>query len=147
MSPEEEVVTFKQFADFKQLDLIIKLTCFRLEENGDYMPVLPQKRHVMSGNKKSGDEVQYELVEYMRDLLKMEKIQRMLYIRLFLCMNAYPEITSETFNEVGTFSNNMNASGLNSAPNVISNFNGQSNLLNTHLLDTPTSAHAGIAAI
>ena len=101
MSPEEEVVTFKQFADFKQLDLIIKLTCFRLEEDGDYMPVLPQKRYVMSGNKKSGDELQSELVEYMRDLLKMEKIQRMLYLRLFLCMNAYPEITSESFNEVG----------------------------------------------
>ena len=54
---EEEVVTFKQFSDFKQLDLIIKLTCYRLEEVGDYMPVLPQKRHAMSGNKKSGDEL------------------------------------------------------------------------------------------
>ena len=41
VNAEEEVVTFKQFADFKQLDLIIKLTCFRLEESGDYMPVLP----------------------------------------------------------------------------------------------------------
>jgi len=38
---DEEVVTFKQFSDFKQLDLIIKLTCFRMEESGDYMPVLP----------------------------------------------------------------------------------------------------------
>ena len=95
MNAEEEVVTFKQFADFKQLDLIIKLTCFRLEETGDYMPVLPQKRYAMSGNKKSGDELQSELVEYMRDLLKVEKIQRMLYLRLFLCMNAYPEISAE----------------------------------------------------
>ena len=149
MNSEEEVVTFKQFADFKQLDLIIKLTCFRLEEDGDYMPVLPQKRYVMSGNKKTGDELQSELVEYMRDLLKMEKIQRMLYVRLFLCMNAYPEITSETFNEVGQFSNGMNASGHNNnAPDGgINNFSGQPNILNANLLDTPTSAHAGIAAI
>ena len=146
MSPEEEVVTFKQFADFKQLDLIIKLTCFRLEEDGDYMPVLPQKRYVMSGNKKSGDELQSELVEYMRDLLKMEKIQRMLYVRLFLCMNAYPEITSETFNEVGQVSHNMSANGLNNAHNGNINFSAQ-NILSTNLLDTPTNAHAGIAAI
>lgn len=146
MSPEEEVVTFKQFADFKQLDLIIKLTCFRLEEDGDYMPVLPQKRYVMSGNKKSGDELQSELVEYMRDLLKMEKIQRMLYVRLFLCMNAYPEITSETFNEVGQVSHSMSANGLNNAHDGINNFSAQ-NILSTNLLDTPTNAHAGIAAI
>jgi len=72
-----------------------------MEESGDYMPVLPQKRYAMSGNKKSGDEIQSELVEYMRDLLKIEKCQRMLYLRLFLCMNAYPEISADTFNEHG----------------------------------------------
>ena len=73
----------------------------------------------------------------------------MLYVRLFLCMNAYPEITSETFNEVGQFSNSMNASGHNNnAPDGgINNFSGQPNILNANLLDTPTSAHAGIAAI
>lgn len=68
---EEEVVTFKQFADFKQLDMIIKLSCFNLEESGNYMPVLPHKRNVISGNKKTGDELQSELVEYMQDVLKI----------------------------------------------------------------------------
>ena len=64
------------------------------------MPVLPQKRYAMSGNKQSGDELQSELVEYMNDLLKIEKCQRMLYLRMFLCINAYPEISAETFNEM-----------------------------------------------
>ncbi len=49
--------------------MIIKMTCFKLEESNYYMPVLPQKRNTMSGNKKSGDELQSELVEYMRELL------------------------------------------------------------------------------
>ena len=64
------------------------------------MPVLPQKRYAMSGNKKSGDELQNELVEYMRDLLNIAKVQRMFYIRLFLCMNSYPNISADTFNEM-----------------------------------------------
>ncbi len=51
----------------------------------------------MSGNKKSGDELQVELVEYMRDLLKIPKLQRMFYMRLFLCMNSYPSISANTF--------------------------------------------------
>mmetsp|Transcript_37198 Transcript_37198/g.45436 ORF Transcript_37198/g.45436 Transcript_37198/m.45436 type:complete len:80 (-) Transcript_37198:572-811(-) len=38
---EEQVITFKQFSDFKQLDMVIKLTCFKMEESGHYMPVLP----------------------------------------------------------------------------------------------------------
>ena len=36
----------------------------------------------------------------MNDLLKIEKCQRMLYLRMFLCINAYPEISAETFNEM-----------------------------------------------
>ena len=36
----------------------------------------------------------------MRDLLKISKLQRMLYLRLFLCMNNYPNISEETFNEM-----------------------------------------------
>ncbi len=36
----DEVTTYKQFSDFKQLDLIIRLTCFRLD-GGSYLPVLP----------------------------------------------------------------------------------------------------------
>lgn len=96
---EEEVVTYKQFSDFKQLDLIIKLTCYRMGEYGAYMPILPQKRYPMSGNKKSGDELQSELVEYVNDLLRIQQLQRMFYLRLFLCINAYPEITEDTFND------------------------------------------------
>lgn len=96
---EEEVITYKQFSDFKQLDLIIKLTCFRLDEYGSYMPILPQKRYAMSGNKKTGDELQNELVEYVNDLLKIKQLQRMFYFRLFLCDNAYHNISDETFNE------------------------------------------------
>jgi len=38
------------------------------------MPILPQKRYAMSGNKKSGDELQSELVEYMNDLLKIKQL-------------------------------------------------------------------------
>ena len=38
--PYDEVTTYKQFSDFKQLDLIIRLTCFRLD-GGSYLPVLP----------------------------------------------------------------------------------------------------------
>lgn len=53
----------------------------------------------MNGNKKSGDELQLELTEYMRDLLKIGKVQRMFYLRLFLCMNAYPNISTDTFND------------------------------------------------
>ena len=65
---EEQVVTFKQFSDFKQLDMIIKLTGFKMEESGHYMPVLPQKRKV-SGNKKSGDELQGDLEKYINELV------------------------------------------------------------------------------
>ena len=54
----------------------------------------------MNGNKKSGDELQLELTEYMRDLLTIAKVQRMFYLRLFLCMNAYPNISADTFNEI-----------------------------------------------
>ena len=97
---QEEVVTFKQFSDFKQLDLIIKLTCFRMEESGDYMPILPQKRNAATGNKKSGDELQLELVEYMRDLLRIGKLQRMFYLRLFLSTNHYHSISEDIFNEI-----------------------------------------------
>ena len=67
--PEEEVVTYKQFSDFKQLDLIVKLSSYQLEEAGDYLPILPSKRYAMSGNKKSGDEMQEELTEWMREML------------------------------------------------------------------------------
>ena len=59
------------------------------------MAVLPQKRYATSGNKKSADELQEELVEYMRDLLKIGKLQRMLYLRLFLCTNNYPNISAD----------------------------------------------------
>ena len=64
------------------------------------MPVLPQKRKP-TGKKKSGDELQSELVEYMHDLLKIPKLQRMLYLRMFLSFNTYADITEETFNQLG----------------------------------------------
>ena len=59
------------------------------------MPVLPQKRNAVTGNKKSGDELQHELVEYMHELLKIDKLQRMLYLRLFLSQNTYPGLEAE----------------------------------------------------
>ena len=62
---------------------------------GDYLPILPQKRYTMSGSKKSGDEMQSELTEWMREMLQINKLQRMFYLRLFLSVNAYPE---EIFN-------------------------------------------------
>ena len=86
----------------------------------------------------------------MRDLLKMEKCQRMLYLRLFLCMNAYPNISAETFNEVGMLLGQEDGAHNTQG----SNFDGQ-NTQNTimdfsdhhNMLDTPSNAHAGIAAI
>jgi len=83
--------------------MIIKLTCFKLEESGHYMPVLPQKRNPMSGIQKSGDEIQSELVEYMRDLIKIPMVQRMFYLRMFLSINAYPDISETNFNEMGAY--------------------------------------------
>ena len=63
------MVTYKQFSDFKQLDLIVRLSDYKLDDTGDYLPILPQKRYTMSGNKKSGDEMQSELTEWMREML------------------------------------------------------------------------------
>jgi len=48
----------------------------------------------------------------MRDLLNMEKCQRMLYLRMFLCMNAYPSISADTFNDV-SMSNEMEGNNQN----------------------------------
>ena len=103
--PEETIVNFKQFSDFKRLDTIIKLSCYNLDESGHYMPVLPSKRNALSGNKKSGDELQFELVEYMRDLLKIPLLQRMYYLRLFLSVNEYhPNVSEQTFNDMSIMS-------------------------------------------
>jgi len=82
---------------------MIKLSNFRMEDSGHYMPVLPRKRNLGSGNKKCGDELQCELVEYMRDLIRIPKVQRMLYVRMFLSINSYASISEETFKEMGTY--------------------------------------------
>jgi hypothetical protein len=74
----------------------------------------------MSGNKKSGDELQCELVEYMRELLKIPIIQRMFYLRMFLSINAYPDISETTFNEMGAYE------GLSLSTNT-NNYYGDSN--------------------
>jgi len=86
--------------------MIIKLTGYRMEESGHYMPVLPQKKKAM-GNKKSGDELQSELVEYMHDLLKVPKVQRMVFMRMFLSVNTYADISDETFNQMGAYEGKM----------------------------------------
>ena len=36
----------------------------------------------------------------MRDLLKIPKLQRMFYMRLFLCMNSYSNISVSTFDSM-----------------------------------------------
>ena len=66
------------------------------------MPVLPQKRKV-SGTKKSGDELQSDLVEYMHDLLKIPFLQRMIFMRMFLSVNSYSNISEESFNQMGAY--------------------------------------------
>ena len=64
--------------------------------------MLPNKRKV-TGNKKSGDELQSELVEYMHDLLQIPLVQRMIYLRVFLATNSYASLTEEAFDEMGTY--------------------------------------------
>lgn len=59
------------------------------------------------GNKKSGDELQSELVEYMHDLLKIPKVQRMIYLRMFLSVNTYTDISEETFNQMGAYNGDL----------------------------------------
>jgi len=39
----------------------------------------------------------------MQDLLRIPKVQRMLYVRLFLSMNTYPTITGDNFSGVGSY--------------------------------------------
>ena len=53
--------------------MIIKDSAYKMDDSGHYLPVLPQKKKAM-GSKKSGDELQSELVEYMHDLLKIPKV-------------------------------------------------------------------------
>ena len=47
----------------------------------------------------------------MQDLLRISKVQRMLYMRLFLCMNSYPGVGEETFHDQLLYSPMSNAPG------------------------------------
>lgn len=85
---EEEVLTLKQFADFRTLDQVVRLSAFSLD-NGSFLPTLPAKRHDGSGNKKTGDELQRELSEYLRALLSLPKVRRMVNVRLFFGVNLF----------------------------------------------------------
>ena len=39
----------------------------------------------------------------MHELLKIPYLQRMIYMRMFLTINSYADITEETFNEMGAY--------------------------------------------
>lgn len=84
----------------------------------------------------------------MRDLLKIDKCQRMLYLRLFLCLNAYPEITADSFNDNSSpqqFSGESDSSsGVPSARVTHDNYEGQPMLMGQDLLDNPANVHLGM---
>ena len=91
---EQQVTTFKQYADFAFLNQVIRLSAFALSGDEYEIPELPAKR-TENGNKKSADELQGELDEYINDLLQIPIVARMLQTKLFFGVNQFTDLEDE----------------------------------------------------
>ena len=91
---EQKVTTFKRYADFAFLAQVIRLSAFALSGEEYDIPELPTKR-TENGNKKSADELQVELDEYINGLIQIPIVARMLQTKLFFGLNQFMDIEEE----------------------------------------------------
>lgn len=95
VSPVEKknLYVLKNFGDFKYLNEFVKASDLQLA-NGISLPVFPQKRNA-TGQKKLGNELQQQLEMWMRDLLRIPVVVRMLCVRNFFVVSVVSEETFE----------------------------------------------------
>ena len=67
-----------------------------MTQSGDSigLPELPSKRNE-HGNKKSGEELQVELEQYINDLIQIPVVARMFQTKLFFGANQYTDMEEE----------------------------------------------------
>ena len=78
----KKISLLKTYGDFKHLDEFVRLSDLDVTINGGELPEFPPKRNVM-GVKKSGNELQVVLQDWLQEFIKLPLVTRMLCVKNF----------------------------------------------------------------